>query len=113
MTSRPPTTITTTLTTPTRNVVSAPTPEITRIVESTSRNNLCAPSAKTRASCFSAVYAFTIRIPENPSVSLPDTSAFTTLRCLKIGRTVLNAHIRRPPKIKNAMKTNDANRALK
>ena len=55
MTSFPPMTSTATLTPPTRNVVSAPTPEIARIVVSTSRSNLCAPPAKTRSSCFSAV----------------------------------------------------------
>ena len=55
ITSRPPTSSTTTPTIPTRNVVRDPTPETMRIVPNTRRSSLCAPPANTRSSCFSAV----------------------------------------------------------
>jgi len=91
ITSLPPTTSTATPTMPASAEVSAPTPEIVRIVAITLRNRSCALCANTRVSRRSARYAFTTRMPEKFSLSRPVISAFSSARFLKIGRTVLNA----------------------
>jgi len=61
-------------------------------VFATLRNNLWAPRANESSSRFSAVYAFTIRIPPKLSPRRPVTSALIMLRSRNTGRKTLNAY---------------------